>query len=88
MGLEESTMNQIGPKSGKIAKNNQRKTTKQANFRVNKATFFFVYLFQFIVPSGSLYKRQMRVSIKRKQNPKNLKMAKPTKFKRHGQVSQ
>ena len=37
-------MNQIGPKSGKIAKNNQRKTTKQANFRVNKATFFCLSL--------------------------------------------
>ena len=52
MGLEESTMNQIGPKSGKIAKNNQRKTTKQANFRVNKATFFLFISFNSLFPLG------------------------------------
>ena len=45
-------MNQIGPKSGKIAKNNQRKTTKQANFRVNKATFFLFISFNSLFPLG------------------------------------
>ena len=45
-------MNQIGPKSGKIVKNNQRKTTKQANFRVNKATFFLFISFNSLFPLG------------------------------------
>ena len=70
-------MNQIGPKSGKIAKNNQRKTTKQANFRVNKATFFLFISFNSLFPLGVYTKGRWGCLSKENRTPKIWKWQNP-----------